>query len=67
MARNVSLEAGKARAFAKAYVNLVEALLQQGVEEPTAREEARIAAMVHLAVLDEQQVPSKGSCPVCGR
>lgn len=64
MARSLNVEADKARDFAKTYVNLVEALLQQGVDEDTARSEARITALTILGVADAVQ-PS-AACPVCG-
>lgn len=64
-------EAEKARSFAKMYVNIVEAMLQQGVEPDTAREEARIAAMSSLQFADMIEVktydPARGPCPTCGR
>jgi hypothetical protein len=68
----VASEAEKARNFARLYRNLVEALLQVGVVEQVAREEARIAAMVALQMADaEERVltyePHLGPCPTCQR
>lgn len=58
-------EAEKVQQFAKEYVALVEALQHAGVREDIARAEARIAAMVHLTMLDEKANDSP--CPLCGR
>lgn len=56
------IELAKARAFAKNYVNLTEALLQAGLTEDQARTEARLAAITLLghADIDEHK------CSVCG-
>lgn len=55
-------------AFAKEYVELVEALVRQGVPENIARAEARIAATSWLMdVVEEMYDPAKGPCPLCGR
>lgn len=62
-------EALKARAFAKAYVELVEALQREGVPLENAREEARMAALVWLQDADEAVAvydPARGPCPTCG-
>ena len=62
--------ADQAVAFARAYVAFTEALLREGVTEETAREEARMAALVQ-AQMDEPGTPTyephRGSCPTCGR
>lgn len=62
----ISVEAEKARAFARNYVNFVEALLQVGVTDEQAREEARLAALTLLQQADADD-KQKGSCPMCGR
>ncbi len=64
------IEAEKVRAFARNYVNLVEALQREGVEEECAREEARLAALMLLQQADDAEKtydPSRGRCPTCGR
>lgn len=63
-ARQLSAEAEKARAFAKMYVHLVEALQAEGLTEERAREEARIAASVYL---QDQDARTTNSCPLCGK
>ncbi len=55
----------QARIFARRYTEVVEALLQQGVEEKVARDEARLAAT--LVFLAPQYVDQKSPCPTCGR
>ena len=57
---------------AREYVQLVEALMQEGVPQAVAREEARIAATSWL--FDELSPqgeptydPARGPCPTCGR
>lgn len=62
-------EAQSAIRFAKAYVQLVEALMREGVAEAVAREEAHRAALVD-ARLEEEVLhydPARGPCPGCGR
>lgn len=55
-------------AFAREYVELVEALAREGVPEDVARNEARIAATSWLMdVAEETYDPAKGPCPLCGR
>ncbi len=56
-------ERAQAQSFAKRYVEITEALLHEGVPEETAREEARMAAMV---LLYEGMGEHGGSCPTCG-
>ena len=55
----------RAQQFAKRYVDLVEALQQQGVPEKRAREEARLTATLILLIPDYAD-PSE-PCPTCGR
>jgi hypothetical protein len=57
---NVELE--KARAFAKNYVNITEAMLQAGVSEDQARTEARLAALTLL----QHSEDTAHRCSVCG-
>lgn len=65
MAVALSQEAEKARAFARRYTSLVDALIKADVAESIAREEARLAAFAELKIADE---PKGGpSCPLCGR
>lgn len=59
-------ESERALQFAKTYVSLVEALQQAGCTEELARSEARMAAMVHLTMLDQDADDAKKRCPVCG-
>jgi len=56
---------GAARDFARRYVELVEALQQQGVPEERARDEARMAAT--LVFLAPDHVEKGAPCPLCGR
>ncbi|KKK70921.1 hypothetical protein LCGC14_2919140 [marine sediment metagenome] len=49
--------------FARRYVALVDALRAQGVEEQTAREEARAAAVMFMF---QAEVRGEESCPLCG-
>lgn len=50
-------------AYARRYVELVEALLAQGVEESLAREEARwTATWIYMGETDH----SVKKCPACG-
>lgn len=61
---------GRVVRFAKEYVQIVEALMREGVPETVAREEARIAATSWLfGETDESQPydPAKGPCPTCGK
>jgi len=51
-----------ARAFARQYVALVDALVKEGVSEATAREEARMSALI----LTFEGVEGE-ACPLCGR
>ena len=54
--------------FARHYVQMVEALLREGVPEATAREEARMAATTLL--VSGSPMPGGGGetvCPLCGR
>lgn len=51
------------RTFARRYVELVEALLAEGVPEETARSEARIAAG---SILMEEREQGELICPACG-
>ena len=57
--------------FAREYVQLVEALVREGVPEGQARIEARIAATSWLwsdQDLEEPKYdPALGPCPTCGR
>lgn len=53
----------KALAFAKHYVALVEALMSQGVPESTAREEARMTALLMCTLIEANE---KKVCAVCG-
>lgn len=54
--------------FAREYVELVEALIREGVPEEMARNEARIAATSWLIETDEPCYdPAAGPCPTCGR
>ena len=59
-------ESERAKAFAKAYVSLVEALMQEGVLEEIARDEARMAAMTQLR-FDDEAASTGERCPLCGR
>lgn len=66
----VATEAERARAFARSYVNLVEALMREGVTEETARNEARMVATteLHMQDIDPRTYdPARGPCPTCGR
>lgn len=49
--------------FAKCYVALVDALRAQGVPEITAREEARMTALLLVFQKEEEGE----FCPLCGR
>jgi hypothetical protein len=51
-------------AFARRYVALVDALLKEGVAEPVARQEARLAA---VDLLIEGRADEGEHCPYCGR
>jgi hypothetical protein len=48
--------------FARQYVALVDALMKQGVAEETAREEARMAALLLIFQKDNS---TTGTCPLC--
>lgn len=61
-ASNLASLGQQALAFAKCYVALTEALLQQGVPEPLARQEARTTAAM-AAFLGSGPT---ASCTVCG-
>lgn len=54
--------AANARAYAKAYVALTEALIAEGVDESTARDEARWTATL-IATSADDDGPR---CPLCG-
>lgn len=56
---------GSARAFARRYTELVEALQEQGVPQRVAREEARQAATVVFLMAEYREVDEP--CPMCGR
>lgn len=65
-------EAERAKAFARFYVALVEALLREGCPEDIAREEARMTAFSQLQTDDDEDLaltydPALGPCPTCGR
>jgi hypothetical protein len=56
-----------AEVFARRYVELVDQLVKQGVSEPIARQEARLAA-IDLLIEDKQEAERNGDpCPLCGR
>lgn len=57
--------AGAARAFARRYTEVVEALQQQGVPTKIARDEARLAAT--LIFLAPEYLDKDEPCPTCGR
>lgn len=59
-------DADRARTYARMYVQLTEALIAEGVEEDTAREEARFTATTWLLNPEEEAV-SMEKCPLCGR
>ena len=65
--RALELLGQQALAFAECYVRVVEALLQQGLEESVARYEARAAATQMIWDAVEQEQPSGASCALCGR
>jgi pyrroline-5-carboxylate reductase len=56
--------AANAKAFSTAYVALAEALMQDGVIESLARQEARAAAVI-AAMYGSQE--DDAPCPLCGR
>lgn len=56
-----------ARAWARCYTSLVEALIAEGVEEEVARSEARYAATMVVLPEDDEPQPIGPLCPVCGR
>lgn len=59
--------AANARAFAKAYVALHEALVAEGVPDEIARGEARFAATMAATDHPQQAEEDDGpSCPLCG-
>jgi len=64
MARYITATA--AITFAKTYTQLVEALMREGVEEETAREEAHLAA-VELMHIGDYRPETGEPCPACGR
>ena len=53
----------RAKEFAEQYVALVRALMEQGVVESVAREEARMAALV---MVFQQNEDGSDNCPLCG-
>lgn len=56
----------RAHEFAKCYVALTEALMQEGVPEDVARSEARSAAGIVFAAQADLQAGGE-PCPMCGR
>jgi len=52
-----------AKAFAKCYVALAEALIAEGVPEDRARQEARTSAVM-MSMVPAQEGEA---CPLCGR
>jgi hypothetical protein len=62
--------AANAKAWARAYVNLTEALINSGVPEEVARAEARNAANFAALFPGDRDCVDTGSgepCPMCGR
>ena len=56
MSKEIDELTAKARAFARLYVAMVEALMQEGVPEDVARFEARMVA-ISLTVPKEREKP----------
>lgn len=69
MAKRKSKTSARAARFAREYVDMTEALMQQGVPEDVARGEARIAATTML--MEDESAPAydpaDGPCPTCRR
>jgi hypothetical protein len=58
-------EATAAIRFAKAYVQLVEALMREGVAEDVARAQAGQTALVDARMDEADARDSRDSCPLC--